>query len=56
LKVLGVALAPGPWQIAPELRTGMREPIRDRRERPAAAVAAVNELEFSGMKDPVGDT
>jgi len=56
LKVLDVALAPGPWWIAPELRAGVGEPIRDRRERSAAAVAAVNELEFSGMKDRVGDT
>src|SRR6266516_3515690 len=56
LQVLSVPLAPGPRRIAPELRTCVREAIRDRRERPAAAVAAVDELEFYGMDDRVSDT
>jgi hypothetical protein len=34
----------------------VREAIRDRRERPAAAVSALDELELSGMDDRVSDT
>jgi hypothetical protein len=34
----------------------MRKPIRDRRERAAAAVAAVDELELSGLEDRVSDS
>jgi hypothetical protein len=56
LQVLSVPLASGPRRIAPELRTCVRQAIRDRRERPAAAVAAVDELELSGMDDRVSDT
>jgi hypothetical protein len=56
LKALGVALAPGPGRIAPELCTCVRKAIRDRRERPANAVAAVDELELSGMEDRVSDS
>jgi hypothetical protein len=56
LQVLSVPLAPGPRRIAPELRTCVREAIRDRRERPAAAVSALDELELSGLDDRVSDT
>jgi hypothetical protein len=56
LQVLGVPLAPGPRRVAPELRTCVRKAIRDRRERPAAAVSALDELELSGMDDRVSDT
>ena len=56
LHVLGMSPALGSRRIAPEPRTCVREAIRDRRERPAAAVAAVDELELCGIDDRVSDT
>jgi hypothetical protein len=56
LDMLRMTLASRAGRVAPEAGPRVGQPVRDRRERPAAAVAAVDELEFSGMEDCVSDT
>jgi hypothetical protein len=51
LLALGVPAPLRPRWVAPELRPRVRQPIRDPGERPAAAVAAVDELELARSKD-----